>query len=538
MKPYYIAFTLLLLTTISTKAQWSIDPADPLVVCDATGAQSKMRVLNIPDGGYYAFWVDERTTGMPHIYGQRYDSLGVAQWITNGKAVTDTAIKASEFNVLRRNDGDLLLVYKRAPAGSFGDTIECVIVDEDGNVLTVPQVIGGFVDGSVLGVGSIEMIEKDNGAYVACMLTYFGGSVGYAMNRVDAGGAPMFGFNGVTLPTFGYGPFAIAPDGTGKVFFYWRTGNGAGAALNVQRIDESCEAMWSAATDPTVGTPGLGYDFRGTYDNNYGLILTWVKNGGDILMSRVDTNGLLTWTPGVLPVCDESHNQDLPRITMHGNNFYVLWQDNRPPAANADVYMQRFNLNGEPQWNPLGVKASGINTYIPYSQLIPSDSGSVIYTIEGSGPDAFRANRIRPDSSTAWLPQGVQIATTAFNPFYDEYKLVTAVDSGAAVFWESNANLYAARIRYSGELFNTIQTINTDNVVTAFPNPATEHITFKLKNEARIIHVSVFAMDGRCVVEKFNPVSNKVNVSELPAGVYILQLKTKSNMLRAKFLKH
>ena len=541
MKQFYASVWLTLLCATAS-AQWSTDPANPLVVCDAPGAQTSMTAVHDGHGGYFVFWRDGRMGNSKYfLYGQRYDSLGAAQWEANGRpVVTDTARTVSGFNAVSLGNGNFILAYSSG-LNTSGTTDTIRAMKYDGNA--TPQwdsaaLIGGD-DASVLYVGAMELIEKDGGAYIAFALTYIGGGVAQSVNRVDADGNVLWNYNGTAVPNSGYGPFNIAQDGAGGVFFYWRTGNGAGDPLRVQRVDEDGNMLWPTAVDPTAGTPGLGYDFRGTYDNNHGLILTWVKNGNDLLMARVDTAGALTWTPAVKTVCDYSSNQDIPRIAMLQNQFYVAWVDNRPPAANADVYMQRFDMNGDPQWNPIGVRASSVNTYIPYPEVVPSDSGSVIFTIERSGTDAFRANRMRMDSSIAWPNNGAQLATQTLNPFYQEYKLLTAADSGAVVFWKTqNENIYGARVRYTGELFNAIETVNANNIVTTYPNPSDNVINFKLKHDERVRFLRVLSIDGRTQNVSLSESKKSADVEHLASGVYVLEIETENGLVRGKFVKH
>src|SRR5687768_11608497 len=97
---YATAWCLILI--FNANAQWSIDPADPLVVCDAAGNQNSMQAVHDGNGGYYVFWRDGRPSNVKYyLYGQHYDSLGVASWETNGRLiVTDTARGITGFSAI------------------------------------------------------------------------------------------------------------------------------------------------------------------------------------------------------------------------------------------------------------------------------------------------------------------------------------------------------------------------------------------------------------------------------------------------------
>lgn len=69
MKNLYILWWILL-TTYNTKAQFSSSPAQPLSVCNATATKSHLQILKDGNGGYFTFWIDNRTGTIKKLYGQ------------------------------------------------------------------------------------------------------------------------------------------------------------------------------------------------------------------------------------------------------------------------------------------------------------------------------------------------------------------------------------------------------------------------------------------------------------------------------------
>jgi hypothetical protein len=113
---------------------------------------------------------------------------------------------------------------------------------------------------------------------------------------------------------------------------------------------------------------------------------------------------------------------------------------------------------------------------------------------------------------------------------YDTQGFVTAVNS----FQQNNAQtgLY---LNYSGKIYyqSTVgveETIFAEAVV--FPNPSNDFVTIQTADA--IERVSIYDLNGRLMITQN---SGELNISNLPAGVYIAKVKTASGVAQARFVK-
>jgi len=92
-------------------------------------------------------------------------------------------------------------------------------------------------------------------------------------------------------------------------------------------------------------------------DGAGGAIIAWrdTRNVNlDIYAQRVDANGHLLWGVGGVPVCTLPSTQSLTDMISDGQGGAILvWEDNR--NGNYDIYAQRLNSNGAPQWTTNGI---------------------------------------------------------------------------------------------------------------------------------------------------------------------------------------
>jgi len=68
---------------------------------------------------------------------------------------------------------------------------------------------------------------------------------------------------------------------------------------------------------------------------------------------------------------------------------------------------------------------------------------------------------------------------------------------------------------------------------TVYPNPTSEFVILETNSPATSF--TMYTMNGQRVLEKVNP-GNKVNVSELGAGLYITEIKTKEGVMRQRLI--
>ena len=72
-----------------------------------------------------------------------------------------------------------------------------------------------------------------------------------------------------------------------------------------------------------------------------------------------------------------------------------------------------------------------------------------------------------------------------------------------------------------------------DNSIKVYPNPATDRVV--VETEAEVISVSVYALDGQ-LVQKVGS-QKELNVSDIPAGHYIVSVQTKQGIINQQIIK-
>ena len=85
-------------------------------------------------------------------------------------------------------------------------------------------------------------------------------------------------------------------------------------------------------------------------------------------------------------------------------------------------------------------------------------------------------------------------------------------------------------------MFTSVFEPLTENSVSVFPNPVSDVLTLDFQKE--IMSCSVYDISGRQISYKNEMLDNKLDVSQLAAGMYFLVVENKEDFYRGKFVKN
>src|SRR5712664_2056878 len=120
-----------------------------------------------------------------------------------------------------------------------------------------------------------------------------------------------------------------------------------------------------------------------TSDGAGGAIVTWYDNRSgnwDIYAQRVNAEGVPQWTADGVALCTAANNQFDPTIASDGaGGAIVTWNDFRS-GSGFDIYAQRVNAAGVPQWTVDGVALCTATNDQWRPMIAPDGAGGAIVT--------------------------------------------------------------------------------------------------------------------------------------------------------------
>ena len=216
-------------------------------------------------------------------------------------------------------------------------------------------------------------------------------------------------------------------------------------------------------------------------DGAGGAIITWhdFRSGTnyDIYAQRINSLGLPQWTANGVVVCNASSDQQFPAIVSDGAGGAVIaWQDIRG-ATGVDIYAQRINAAGVPQWTANGVALCTAGNDQQFPALVSDGAGGAIATWRDyrnvTNADVY-AQRINAAGVVQWTANGVPVCVAAGDQFTPT--LASDGAGGAIITWTDNRSgtydIYSQHLNAAGAPQWTVDGIGICTAANLQQNPS------------------------------------------------------------------
>jgi titin len=302
--------------------------------------------------------------------------------------------------------------------------------------------------------------------------------------RVDSSGTALWAADGIAICTATgtqYGGQSInyqggaVTDGSGGAIIVWVDERSGNSEVYAQRVSSSGMVLWttdgiliSAASGQVGHNPSIASDDLG------GAIIAW-EDAGDIYAQRVDPSGTTLWTTDGVAICTASSNQLRPVIVNDGSGGAIMsWGDSRGP--HWDVYAQRVDSSGTPQWTADGIPICTASESQLYTSIVSDNLGGAIiswWDERGGNADIY-AQRVNSSGVALWTLNGVPICTASGDQ--DGLEIVGDGSGGAIITWHDERsvsdNIYAQRVGSSGITMWATDGVGMSTLTSYRGNPA------------------------------------------------------------------
>jgi len=280
--------------------------------------------------------------------------------------------------------------------------------------------------------------------------------------RVSSSGIPQWTWNGVVVCTASnnqHAPTLISDGAGGAIIAWYDYRNGINNDIYVQRLDASGTPQWTADGVALCTAAGEQLGQTITSDGAGGAIVTWSDSRSgtnyDIYTQRVNASGVPQWTADGVPLCIAANDQSSPKIVSDdAGGAIVVWQDSR--NGSYDIYAQRVSSYGYVQWTIAGVSLCLAANQQHYPTTVSDGDGGAIVTWYDSrgGTDAdIYAQRVGASGASLWEADGVALCTSANDQTGPT--IVSDEAGGAIVAWQdfrsgTSFDIYAQRVNAFG----------------------------------------------------------------------------------------
>ncbi len=340
-----------------------------------------------------------------------------ADWVVNGIPISVTANGASGPACVSDGAGGAIICWTEARVAS--SDILAQRVDGFGNALWTPN---GVLVCSAVGdqTSSTLIADGAGGAIIAWRDARSGpGLDDIYLQRVNASGAPLWTANGVALCTAANLQLVVelTSDGAGGAIATWQDlRSGTNYDAYARRINSAGTPQWVANGVAICALASNQTRPKPVPDGAGGAIISWADTRNpttDIFAQRVNAAGATQWVANGVAVCTEVGSQSAPDIVSdNGGGAIIAWSDERT-SVDDDIYAQRINGAGVPQWMVNGVYLSAAAGVQSNHSMVPDGAGGAIVAWQDSrtGPlevDLY-AQRVNALGAALWDNDGLPI---------------------------------------------------------------------------------------------------------------------------------
>jgi hypothetical protein len=304
------------------------------------------------------------------------------------------------------------------------------------------------------------IVSDGEGGTIVAWGDYRAGNNDIYVQRLDPDGVPLWTADGVALCTASYNQEypVIVSDGAGGAIVAWEDyRSGWQYDIYVRRISSAGVPQWTADGVALCTNTQEQRNVVIASDGAGGAIVAWedLRGSWQIYAQRVDSSGVVQWTADGEVVSAALDAQYVPAITADGaGGAIIAWADYRS-GSDFDVYAQRMNASGAPQWTADGQWVCTATDDQSVPVLAPDNSGGAIIAWwdyrSGSYADVY-AQRINSLGVNQWTSNGVAVCTAA----NEQRNVVIASDGseGAVIAWNDSRvganDIYAQRVNALG----------------------------------------------------------------------------------------
>jgi len=322
--------------------------ADGIRLCAASGNEVDPRIISDGAGGAFVAWIDYRAGSHTDIYAQHVDSLGVIAWTNNGAAVCTAAGNQGGVDLSRDDGGGAILTWidqRSSPNAVYAQRL---------NSLGVAQWQTDGVPVVSTGASGLRIVADGSGGAIIA----YGVSSDIFARRINSAGTLQWATpTNLCNATGSRNLSAILSDASGGAIVAWEDLRSGNRDVYAARVRSDSLALWSAGGVKVCTAPNDQFGIGIVTDGAGGAVIVWEdrrdeptgadKDLGDIYMQRLSSNGTPLWNHNGSVVAKEEYGQRHPVLASDGSGGAIAAWDDYRNEYDTKIYAMRLRASGQ-----------------------------------------------------------------------------------------------------------------------------------------------------------------------------------------------
>lgn len=547
----YLAFSLV------AWSQWTSDVMTNTTFCNNPGQKFSTIVTPGLNGQVFIAWLEANPTITVKM--QLINADGTLCWNTQGLTISSSLenVNPGPMNIITDENGNAFIVWCDSEDGM--NELYASKISSNGEFLWGTEGVNIYQTetSGFLNI-SISLSHVGNLLIGTDIFSYTDGKSKIMLQKIGNDGAiswenPIMIEDPVSFCTRP----RLVPSGTDEfmVSFVKTIQNGLTSKGNlwVQKIGENGNTLFGEGKEIfNIGDGGMtlwqGYDVLS--GGNDDMLIAWHSYGYDSprpesYLQHISSEGAISWQEnGVLINTEPMVNNGGPIIAGKNQNgeTVVFWLHTKVTEIGGlliphslEIYAQKLSSTGERLWNDSGKQITcnkdSITSFNIDDAFISDNKSFLIYdkTVPEDvmwGWNKIFAVGIDIDGDFLW--QDTTTAISLSNTSKGYIVSTSFTNNQSVVSWVETDTLANSTIK--GQNFNNSGIVSIEekspqsNDVRILPNPVNDVLTFLSKNT--LTSVSVYDITGKRLLTIRDKSIDKINLSQLNPGIYIVEYMT------------
>ncbi|MEI7811202.1 MAG: hypothetical protein WCJ01_02120 [Ignavibacteria bacterium] len=454
-----IVVFLLFIINSYLNAQWNNNPqANKILV---TGTKKPLNISTTVDnnGGGFIFWEDKTDSINSNIYFQHFTEDGMIDFRADGKQISKRLTHKNSAISCASSQLTSVVIYKDYGNNKSGD-LYVQKVSNRGDLLwtdngkKITDFNGDAIDPSIAS-------DFKGNIFVSYIYRDYNTPANYHLyvQKLKTSGDASYKDNGLLViqsSRIKSRP-KLTVDSKGGAYIFWVESNEGKARLNAQHIDSTGRLSWGTKPISVSGLADnvLGYTVQTIAGDQ--AYVTWEvkKTNKDIYQQLISIDGRSLWSRDGKRVTNQYGSQTYPQAIYTDSTIILSWINEA--SGDKDIYIQKFNMRGEPLWAKDGIPVIKMNGNQLSQRLIPDYYGGTIISwidmrVKAQKGTIF-AQRLNKEGNRLWDTTGIELAANINSEKSYLSLLPNKINGAVAIFKENRANknnLYGQRILGNG----------------------------------------------------------------------------------------
>ncbi|HCY74296.1 MAG TPA: hypothetical protein DHV28_00110 [Ignavibacteriales bacterium] len=361
--------------------------SDGKTVSTRSGAKEDPIVVIDPSGNSIVLWKGYDKKRIPELYIQKLSKNGLRLWQNEGIQLTDNKIEKTDYSLRTDKRGFAFTSYiTKSSSSSNKYFVRYQVLTSSGKLLS--DSLKGVLYKSNSTLSESEIVPDNKGGSFIFWLENQNQKILLRGQYIDSTGSKKWGSKPLTISKVNSNVISYSVGKLGSRIYAAITYQGAHKIIYQHLISDSGKLLWGNDGKLVTNQKGSQINPQFAFVDS-SVVVSWTNEFEkikDVFIQRFDVNGNRLWGNNGRRIINIKGNQFGQRIVFDQKNGVVLaWIDRRENNPDANLYIQKVDLNGKFVWDSAGVMiSSSQNMQKSYLNLIPDGEGGAIAVFKGS----------------------------------------------------------------------------------------------------------------------------------------------------------